>query len=125
MPPNSPPRYEGEALPHSLRDLLTIVFKRRWLILAVLVTVVSVFSLTAFSKPRIYNVNANLLFHAARAEMPIAPTESGQLLVNRVTVEDFNSEIEVLKGRKLLEKVVRKLNEDDFGDLGSVSVTLG
>ncbi len=63
-----------------------------------------------------YKVEATLLVNEARVEMPIAPTESTQLFVNRVSEEDLNSEIEVLKSRKLIENVASHLIEsNDFG----------
>jgi succinoglycan biosynthesis transport protein ExoP len=112
MAPSAPP-FENGAIPHSLRDLLTTVFKRRLLILAVLFTVVVVVTIIGLLKPRTYRVAATLLVHAARAEMPIAPTDSTQLIVNRVSEQDLNSEIEVLQGRKLIEDAVRTLYEED------------
>jgi uncharacterized protein involved in exopolysaccharide biosynthesis len=98
-----------------------IVFKRRWLILAVLFGVVSAVVLMTLRAPKMYEVNATLFVRQARADMPIAPTESEQVFVNRVSQEDLNSEIEVLKSRKLIESVVRTLTEEEKTDLGPAS----
>ena len=113
MSPSAPQSHEGEAIPHSLRDLLTIVFKRRWLILGVLAATVTIVMLISLSKPRIYQVAATLIVNEARAEMQIGPTDSTQLVVNRVNETTLNSETEVLKGRKLIEDVVQKLDAEE------------
>lgn len=99
--------------PYSVRDLLTTMFKRRALIAVVLSTVVALTMLVTLKEPRTYRVTATLLVNEARVEMPIAPTDSTQLVVNRVSEEDLNSEIEVLRSRKLIENVVEKLSIAD------------
>ena len=74
MPPSTSSGYEDEAVQHSLRDLLTIVFKRRWLIFVVLLTVVTAVMLVTLFMPRTYRVTSTFLVNQARAEMAIAPT---------------------------------------------------
>jgi uncharacterized protein involved in exopolysaccharide biosynthesis len=93
----------------SVRDILTVVFKRRTLILFVLFSVIAVATAVTLKKPKVYRVTSTMLVNEARVEMPIAPTESTQLYVDRVSEEDLNSEIEVLKSRSLIEAVVRRL----------------
>jgi len=109
MPPNASTGYEDGVAQHSLRDLLTIIFKHRSLILVILLTVVTIVMLITLLMPRTYEVTATFLVNEARAEMQIAPTDSTQLIVNRVSEEVLNSEIEVLKSRKLIEDIVRRL----------------
>jgi len=104
--------YKEEVIAHSLRDTLTVVFKRRWQIFLVLLTVVTVIMVISLMTPRTYEVAATLLVNEARAEMQIAPTDSTQLIVNRVNATTLNSEIEVLKSRKLIEDVVQMLDAE-------------
>jgi uncharacterized protein involved in exopolysaccharide biosynthesis len=108
--------YENGGFPYSLRDLLTIVFKRRWLILAILFAMIAVVLVRGLTQPRTYRVSTTLLVNEARAEMPIAPTDSGSVIINRVTQEDLNSEIQVLKSRKLIEDVVVRLTDQKKTD---------
>ena len=68
---------------------------------------VSLVTLGTLILPRIYEVSASLLVNEARAEVPLAPTESQQLIINQVTEQDVNSEIEVLRSRTLVEGVLR------------------
>jgi uncharacterized protein involved in exopolysaccharide biosynthesis len=46
------------------------------------------------------------MVNEARAEVPMAPGESQGMTINRVSEEDLNSEIEILKSRQLIEYVV-------------------
>jgi len=106
---NIPIGREGQVYQYSLRDLLTIVFKRRWLILATLLIVVTVVMFVTLRMPRTYEVIATLLVNKMRAEVPIGPTESTQVIAGQVSEQDLNSEIVVLTSRKLIEDVVRRL----------------
>jgi succinoglycan biosynthesis transport protein ExoP len=97
---------------YSMRDLLTIVFKRHKLILVFAFVVVSVVMLVTVLMPRTYEVTATLLVNKARAEIPIAPTDAPQYLVSQVTEQDLNSEIEVLKSRQRIEDVVKTIGDE-------------
>ena len=90
----------------SLRELLTVVFKRRWLIVAFACAVFVGVLLITLLKPPVYEVEAILLVNKSRAEIPIAPKESPQLIVSQVTEQDLNSEIQILKSRQLLEEAL-------------------
>ena len=119
---------------YSLRDLLTIVFKRRTMILLIAATVVVVAMALGVRAPYIYEVTATLLVNEARAEMPIAPAASQPLIINQVSEQDLNSEIEVIKSRQLIEDVLHSLGLDEtsqpeggrrFSILGSIRELLG
>lgn len=113
MAPASARGYEGERGRYSLRDLLTIVFKRRTLILLIAASVVTIAMVMSVSAPKIYEVTATLLVNEARAEMPIAAAASQPVIINQVSEQDLNSEIEVLKSRQLIEDVLHKLGIDE------------
>lgn len=95
----------------SLRDLLTVVFKRRWLIAVFAVLTLATAILVTLLKPPVYEVEATLVVNTSRAEIPIAPKESPQLLVSKIGEEDLNTEIEILKSRQLIEEVLDSLPE--------------
>jgi uncharacterized protein involved in exopolysaccharide biosynthesis len=97
----------------SLRDLLTIVFKRRVLISLFALTVVVAVMALGMMAPDTYEVMATLLVNEARAEVPLAPAASQQLIINQVSEQDLNSEIEILKSRQLIEEVLHELGVDE------------
>jgi uncharacterized protein involved in exopolysaccharide biosynthesis len=109
----SPPGFEAERGRYSLRDLLTIVFKRRTLILLIAASVVTIAMVMGARAPKIYEVTATLLVNEARAEMPIAAAASQPVIINQVSEQDLNSEIEVLKSRQLIEDVLKELGIDE------------
>jgi len=92
----------------SLRDVLTIVFKRRMLIIVFAISVFTAIMTVSILRPRIYEVSSTLLVNKARAEVPIAPTETTNI-IDWVNESDINSELEILKSRSLLEDVVDSL----------------
>jgi succinoglycan biosynthesis transport protein ExoP len=102
-------RHDGALGSFSQRDFLTIVFKRRALITIFVVTVVILVMTLSLMAPNTYEVSATLLVNEARAEMPIAPSASQPLVVNQVSEQDLNSEIEILKSRQLIEDVLQTL----------------
>ena len=112
---NFPVQRESEGIQYSLRDLLTIVFKRRSLILTILFIVVTVVMLNGLSKPRTYRVTATLLVNEARAQTPMAAADSKQVIIDRVTEQDLNSEIEILKSRRLIEEVIETVGGSQPG----------
>jgi uncharacterized protein involved in exopolysaccharide biosynthesis len=94
----------------SLRSVLTVVFKHRALILAFSILVPVAVVSSVLSRPPTYEASATLLVNKARAEVPLAPTESPQLIVNQLSESDLNSEIEILKGRRLIAEALRSLD---------------
>lgn len=99
----------------SLRDLLTIVFKRRLLIASFAISVVSLVVTTILLMPRTYEVTATLLVNRSRAEVQMAPTDSSQLIVSG-SEQDLNAELEVLRSRTLFSEVAEMVEplQDDL-----------
>jgi uncharacterized protein involved in exopolysaccharide biosynthesis len=98
---------------HSLRDFLTVVFKRQRLILSFFLTTVGVTALWTFLAPRQYEAMASILVKKASAEVPLVPKESSQLIISQVTEEDLNSEMTILKSRQAIEETLRGLGVDE------------
>jgi uncharacterized protein involved in exopolysaccharide biosynthesis len=103
--------FEDMSGPFSLRESLTIVFKRRKMIVFVAAAVLAVAVVVSLLMQPVYVVTATLLVNKARAEVPIAPTESSQTVMN-VSEQDLNSEVEMLKSRKLVEEVLGDLDSE-------------
>jgi uncharacterized protein involved in exopolysaccharide biosynthesis len=110
-------QYSEERGPQvSARDVLTIVFKRRKTILLFAAVVVVIGVSVAVLSPPVYVVSATLLVNQARAEVPLAPTESSQVFIDNVNAEALNSEVEVLRSRRLIEEVLEIIGIDESGE---------
>jgi uncharacterized protein involved in exopolysaccharide biosynthesis len=99
--------------PFSLRDLLTIVFKRRRLILSFFLATVVITTLATFLLPPTYEATAAILVKKASAEVPLVAKESSQLIISQVTEEDLNSEMTILKSRQAIEDMLHDLGVDE------------
>jgi len=97
----------------SVRDFLTIVFKRRRSILTIFLTALVVTALATFLVPPTYEATAAILIKKASAEMPLIPTQSSQLIISQVSEEDMNSEMTILKSRLAIEDTLHALGVDE------------
>ena len=114
MEPGASPANRGrDDEPHSLRDFLTIVFKRRRLIVTFFVTTVAVVALGTFLLPPTYEASASILVKKSSAEVPLVPSESSQLIISQVTEEDLNSEVAMLRRRQTIEEALRSIGVDE------------
>src|SRR5262245_43001237 len=99
------------ALALTLRDFLAIGFRQRGLMVASFLLAFSAALLYATLKDRTYEAHLKILVKHERVELPVS-SEDKPAVENRnsgVTEQDLNSEIELLKSRDLLEKVVLTL----------------
>lgn len=113
LPSREPYAFEGSGERYSLRDLLNVVFRRRILIMVFAASVFALALVFTLSAKQSYLVTATLLVNKARAEVPLAPTESAQLIISQLSEQDLNSEIEILKSRSLIEEVLKNLEVDE------------
>jgi uncharacterized protein involved in exopolysaccharide biosynthesis len=91
----------------TVRDLMTVIFRHRTLIatsfLAILIGVV----VGTWLLPKQYEAQVKILVKRERADPIMTPDRSSQSVMLRdITPEDLNSEVELIKSRDLLEKVV-------------------
>jgi uncharacterized protein involved in exopolysaccharide biosynthesis len=98
---------------YSLRDFLTVVFKRQRLILSFFVTTVVVTALGTFLSAPKYEAMASILVKKASAEVPLVPKESSQLIISQVSEEDLNSEMTILKSRQAIEDTLHGFGVDE------------
>ena len=91
---------------HTLRDLLTIAFRHRRLMVLSFLGVLSGAILAAALQPNLYEAEMKILVKRGRVD-PIVTSEASQPQVAiQVSEEELNSEMELLKSRDLLEKTV-------------------
>lgn len=87
---------------------MMILFKR-WKVMAVFfVVVVATIVLRTVTQPSVYEVTAAILVKRPGTDVSMA-VATGRPVDFRVTLEDLNSEIEILKNRELIERVVYDL----------------
>jgi uncharacterized protein involved in exopolysaccharide biosynthesis len=96
-----------------VRDFLTIVFKRRRLILTIFLTTLIVTALATFLGPPTYEATAAILIKKESAEVPLVPKESSQLIISQITEQDLNSEMTILKSRPAIEETLHSLGVDE------------
>jgi succinoglycan biosynthesis transport protein ExoP len=95
----------------SLRDVLVVIFSKLHVLIATFVTILGVTLAVAFFTDPIYKVTANLLIKPV-LEPTIklqAPTPT-HLSAHPVTVQDINSEVNILGSPQLLRQLVQKLD---------------
>lgn len=92
---------------HTLRDLLTITFRRRRLMAFSFMGILLGAILVAALEPNRYDAGMKILVKRERIDLVVTPEASAQLnFAGEVTEEELNSEAELLKSGDLLEKVV-------------------
>jgi len=97
----------------SLRDLLTVVFKRRRFLFSFFVATILITVLASFLSPPTYEATAAILVKKSSVEMPFVPTDSSPLIVSQVSETDLNSEILILKSRQAIEEVLHGFGVDE------------
>jgi uncharacterized protein involved in exopolysaccharide biosynthesis len=91
----------------SIRPFVESAFRHRWLWLIVVMSVVAMTFAYTLLTPKQYQSEMNILVQNARGNYLITPERStGTVMVNEVTEEQINSEIEVLRSRSLANVVV-------------------
>lgn len=93
----------------SLRDAAGILFRRKWLILTTLITAATVTAFLVSQTTPKYEARMKLLVKNMRSDVPVTAGKEESVDINEVSESQINSEIELLKGRDLLEQVVVRL----------------
>lgn len=94
----------------SLRTLFDVLFRRKWLILLTFMTTAVTAVLLALYLPDQYESRMKILVRNMRSDTQITAerTEFSSGDVNQVSEEQILSEIELLKSRDILKKIVEK-----------------
>ena len=103
---------EGGVPERSLRDLYYVLFRHRRKTLLFFAAVVVTVTAGTFLVPETYRSEAKLLVRLGRESVSLDPTATtGQVVhVGQSRENEINSEMEILKSRELVQKVV-----DSFG----------
>lgn len=107
-----------EETPRSLtiRDFVYVLFRHKWKIVFFFTAVVSVVTIATLVSPEIYRSEAKLLLKIGRESVTLDPTAStGPVMhVSQSRLSEINSEIEILRGRDLIEKVIDTIGTDQL-----------
>ena len=94
----------------TLRDFLYIIFKHKAKILTVFLAIVVTVTVGSFVMAPTYEATAKILVKFGRENVYATTTQSqsgsGQIVFDTAREERINSEVELLKGRALISKVV-------------------
>ena len=95
----------------SLRDLLTVIFSKLYVCIGIFITIVAVTMAVAFLTDPVYKVAAHVLVKPAlEPTLKLQAPTPTHLSANPVSIQDINSEVQILGSPKLLGEVVRKLD---------------
>ncbi len=94
---------------YSFRDTLTVLFKYKWSIAVFFLAAVSLVTLWTLRMTPTYEVRSTILVKELRAEVPLGPSTFTQAIIEQVTQEDINSEVEILKSRELLAAALKRV----------------
>jgi len=107
----------------SMRDFLNVIFKHKGKIVTFFLVTVAIVTVGSFVMKSVYEATSQVLVKLGRENIyvPTAPTAAGASPIFSFSREEqINSEIEILKSRYLLEKVVDSLGaETIYPDLVS------
>jgi uncharacterized protein involved in exopolysaccharide biosynthesis len=97
----------------TFRDLLYVIFKHKAKMITIFLTVVVTVTIGSFLMSPVYEASSKILVKFGRENvfMPTNPAVSGSppVLFDSSREERINSEVEILKGRNLIEKVLSAL----------------
>jgi polysaccharide biosynthesis transport protein len=107
-----PKSYGASAMePAHLREYLTVVLKRKWLILSLVLVVTSLVTIQMYRTPSIFEAAATIQIEPKR-ENPLARGKD-QVIINTVRTNDptyVNTQLRLLENPALARQVVRTLN---------------
>ncbi len=97
----------------SFRDILHVIFKYKLHVAAIFFCIVSIVAVISLMMPKVYQAGAKVMVRFGRENvyMPTTPTlrENQPLIFDYSREELVNSEIEILSGRNLIERVIMEL----------------
>ena len=96
----------------TLRDIYYVVFRHQKTIILFFCSVLVLSVFAAFQMPRIYQSNAQMLIRLGRENATLDPTiamGSPTVNINESRETEINSDIEVLRSRELIERIIDSL----------------
>src|SRR5205809_6320573 len=102
----SAPRPPAVPPPLTLRDVVGVAFRHvRLMVLSFFVVLFGAVGVT-WLMPPLYEAEVKIMVKRERLDQVVGGNQNTQLIAEDLTEQDVNSEVELLKSRDLLEKVV-------------------
>ena len=98
------------------RDVLALIFRHRTLIGASFLAIFLGVVIGTWMLPMQYQASMKILVKRERVDPVVTPVSNVQAAAGDVSLEDLNTEVELLKSRDLLEKVVVSCGLDTIKD---------
>ena len=100
----------------SLRDFYYVVFRHKWQSLLFFLVVFGIVAVATLLAPDIYRSEARFLVKLGRESVAVDPTvpEGRIVSINRQMEEQLNSELQILRSRDLVERVVDAVGPERF-----------
>src|SRR5262245_30108737 len=97
----------------NIADLFRMLYSRRLLLFGLFFTIVCAGMVVTFLLPPTYESAMKILVERDRIDPQVTPADRGSdVLRSEYTAEEFNSEMEILQSRTVIESVVRRLGLD-------------
>ena len=98
----------------TIRDFVYVLFRHKWKMFIFFFVVVGLVTIVTLMSPAIYQSEAKLLLKIGRESVTLDPTAAtGPLMhVSQSRLSEINSEIEILRGRDLIEQVIDSIGSD-------------
>ena len=106
--------FATEIVQSSARDVVQVLFRRKWIIILFFVGVSTTATLYAFVAPAVYEAQAELLIRIGRENLSVDPSVvAGPTMgVSQNRENELNSELNILTSRLLAEQVVDAVGEN-------------
>lgn len=97
----------------SRRDVVGVLFRRKWVIIAIFLSTVIPVTIYSLTIPPMYEANSSLLVKPGRENIYVSPVGSPEgthppTIIQRVA-EVINSEIQIIKSRVLIARVLEEM----------------
>jgi uncharacterized protein involved in exopolysaccharide biosynthesis len=97
----------------SLVDLLRVLYSRKLILFGIIISLVGGGMIVTLLLPPTYESTMKILVARDRIDPQVTPNEkNGDVLRSEFTEEEFNSELEILQSRAVIEGVVKQLGLD-------------
>src|SRR5262249_32664221 len=104
--PYDAPRLPATQQSRTPRDVVAVVFRHGWLMVISFFGIFFGAVVVTWLMPQVYEAHVKIMVKRDRIDPVIGTTQNTQLVHEDLTEQDLNSEVELLKSRDLLEKVV-------------------
>src|SRR6201990_1247644 len=111
--------------PAPLREYFAVVFKRKWLILSLMVVVTSLVAIQMYRVPSQYEASGTIQIEQ-KAKSPVSTNRGGDIVIRGNDQTYWNTQLQKLKTQKLARQVILRLDlQNNPGFLGAGYKGLG